>query len=436
MDPSDVIQLLAIIILVILSAFFSSAETALVTVNRIRMRGLAEEGDKRAATVLRLVKDQGKLLSAILIGNNIVNLSASSLATILVTRVLGRMGLESIGPGVATGVLTLIILLFGEVSPKTMATVHSEKMSLIYAKPMYYYMQLMTPLIFIINTLSSGFIRLLGTDPNQRNNSITEEELKVMVDVSEEEGIIENDERKMIRNVVDFGDAQAKDIMIPRIDTTFINADSSYQEVIHIFRQDRYTRMPVYEDNTDNIIGHINMKDLLLYDPAKPFHVKDFLRDAYFTYEFKKVSELFHDMKGSAVNMAIVLDEYGSTSGIITLEDLLEEIVGEIQDEYDEEEKDSVQKISETEYLVEGSMKLNDLNDLLELTPELSSEDYDSIGGYVIGLLDRLPKVGETVEENGYTFIVETVDKNRIEQIRMILPPDETENNDEKDGER
>lgn len=436
MDPSDVIQLLAIIILVILSAFFSSAETALVTVNRIRMRGLAEEGDKRAATVLRLVKDQGKLLSAILIGNNIVNLSASSLATILVTRVLGRMGLESIGPGVATGVLTLIILLFGEVSPKTMATVHSEKMSLIYAKPMYYYMQLMTPLIFIINTLSSGFIRLLGTDPNQRNNSITEEELKVMVDVSEEEGIIENDERKMIRNVVDFGDAQAKDIMIPRIDTTFINADSSYQEVIHIFRQDRYTRMPVYEDNTDNIIGHINMKDLLLYDPAKPFHVKDFLRDAYFTYEYKKVSELFHDMKGSAVNMAIVLDEYGSTSGIITLEDLLEEIVGEIQDEYDEEEKDSVQKISETEYLVEGSMKLNDLNDLLELTPELSSEDYDSIGGYVIGLLDRLPKVGETVEENGYTFIVETVDKNRIEQIRMILPPDETENNDEKDGER
>lgn len=436
MDPSDVIQLLAIIILVILSAFFSSAETALVTVNRIRMRGLAEEGDKRAAAVLRLVKDQGKLLSAILIGNNIVNLSASSLATILVTRVLGRMGLESIGPGVATGVLTLIILLFGEVSPKTMATVHSEKMSLIYAKPMYYYMQLMTPLIFIINTLSSGFIRLLGTDPNQRNNSITEEELKVMVDVSEEEGIIENDERKMIRNVVDFGDAQAKDIMIPRIDTTFINADSSYQEVIHIFRQDRYTRMPVYEDNTDNIIGHINMKDLLLYDPAKPFHVKDFLRDAYFTYEFKKVSELFHDMKGSAVNMAIVLDEYGSTSGIITLEDLLEEIVGEIQDEYDEEEKDSVQKISETEYLVEGSMKLNDLNDLLELTPELSSEDYDSIGGYVIGLLDRLPKVGETVEENGYTFIVETVDKNRIEQIRMILPPDETENNDEKDGER
>lgn len=415
MDSSDVTQLIILFVLLLLSAFFSSAETALTTVNRIRIRTLAEEGSKRADTVLAITDDSGKMLSAILIGNNIVNLSAASLTTSLAYSFGGSM------VAIASGILTVLILLFGEITPKTMATIHAEKMALIYAPVISIFMKIMTPAIFIINGLSIGVLFLLRVDPNAKNNIMTENELRTIVDVSHEDGVIESDERQMINNVFDLGDARAKDVMVPRVHVTFADIDSTYEELIDIFREDKYTRLPVFKDTTDNVVGTINMKDLLLYDNTNGFHISDILREAYFTYEYKSISELLVEMRQASFNIAIVLDEYGETAGLITLEDILEEIVGEIHDEYDENEEDFIQEIDEREYIVEGSTNLDDLNDRLELN--LSSEEYDSLGGFIIERLDRLPEEGDRIDtEDGIHMIVERLDKNRIELVHLYLP--------------
>ncbi len=416
LDSSDVIQLIVIVVLLLLSAFFSSAETALTTSNKIRLRSMAEEGNKRAKKVLEITDDSGKMLSAILIGNNIVNLSSASLATTLATKIFG-----SAGAGIATGILTVLVLIFGEISPKTFATIHADKISLAYAGVISGLMKLLTPIIIIINKLALGFLILLRVDASGAQNTMTEDELRTIVDVSHEEGVIETEEREMINNVFDFGDAQAKEIMVPRIDMTFADINSSYYELLEIFREDKYTRLPVYEDSTDNVVGIINMKDLLLYEDKEHFSIRNIMRKPYYTYEHKNTAELLLEMRKSSINIAIVLDEYGATAGLITLEDLLEEIVGEIRDEYDMDEEDPIQKINDLEYMVQGSLNLNTLHDMLDL--ELVSEDYDSIGGYLIGLLDHLPKVGESITTpEGIFFRVEDMEKNRINKIFMKLP--------------
>ena len=415
MDSSDVTQLIILLSLLGLSAFFSSAETALTTVNKIRIRSLAEDGNKRAKTVLKITDDSGKMLSAILIGNNIVNLSAASLTTSLAYSFGGSM------VAIASGILTVLILLFGEITPKTMATIHAEKMALIYAPIISIFMKVMTPVIFIINGLSIGVLFLLRVDPNAKNDLMTETELRTIVDVSHEDGVIESDEREMIYNVFDLGDAKAKDVMVPRVHVTFADVNSTYEELLDIFREDKFTRLPIFEDTTDNVVGTINMKDLLLYDNTKEFHIRDILREAYFTYEYKSISELLVEMRQASFNIAIVLDEYGETAGLITLEDILEEIVGEIHDEYDENEEDFVQEVSEREYIIEGSMNLDDLNDRLDL--DLNSEEYDSLGGFIIERLDRLPEAGDSiVTEEGIRMVVEKLDKNRIEKVHVYLP--------------
>ena len=415
MDSSDVTQLIILLILLGLSAFFSSAETALTTVNKIRIRSLAEDGNKRAKTVLKITDDSGKMLSAILIGNNIVNLSAASLTTSLVYSFGGSM------VAIASGILTVLILLFGEITPKTMATIHAEKMALIYAPIISIFMKVMTPVIFIINGLSIGVLFLLRVDPNAKNDLMTETELRTIVDVSHEDGVIESDEREMIYNVFDLGDAKAKDVMVPRVHVTFADVNSTYEELLDIFREDKFTRLPIFEDTTDNVVGTINMKDLLLYDNTKEFHIRDILREAYFTYEYKSISELLVELRQASFNIAIVLDEYGETAGLITLEDILEEIVGEIHDEYDENEEDFVQEVTEREYIIEGSMNLDDLNDRLDL--DLNSEEYDSLGGFIIERLDRLPEAGDSNgTEEGIRKGGEKMDKNRIEKGHVYLP--------------
>ena len=415
MDSSDVTQLIILLILLGLSAFFSSAETALTTVNKIRIRSWAEDGNKRAKTVLKITDDSGKMLSAILIGNNIVNLSAASLTTSLAYSFGGSM------VAIASGILTVLILLFGEITPKTMATIHAEKMALIYAPIISIFMKVMTPVIFIINGLSIGVLFLLRVDPNAKNDLMTETELRTIVDVSHEDGVIESDEREMIYNVFDLGDAKAKDVMVPRVHVTFADVNSTYEELLDIFHEDKFTRLPIFEDTTDNVVGTINMKDLLLYDNTKEFHIRDILREAYFTYEYKSISELLVEMRQASFNIAIVLDEYGETAGLITLEDILEEIVGEIHDEYDENEEDFVQEVTEREYIIEGSMNLDDLNDRLDL--DLNSEEYDSLGGFIIERLDRLPEAGDSiVTEEGIRMVVEKLDKNRIEKVHVYLP--------------
>ena len=284
-------------------------------------------------------------------------------------------------------------------------------------------MKIMTPFIFIINGLTNVVLFILRVDPNDHKRAMTENELRTIVNVSHEDGVIESEEKEMIYNVVDLGDAKAKDVMVPRVHVTFADVNCTYEELIDIFREDKFTRLPIYEDTTDNVIGTINMKDLLLYDygNTKEFHIRDIMREAYFTYEYKNISELLVEMRQASFNIAIVLDEYGETSGLITLEDILEEIVGEIHDEYDENEEDFVHKISDKEYLVEGSVNLDDFNDRLELN--LESEEYDSLGGFIIEHLDRLPELGDSITtEDGIRLVVESLDKNRIEQVHVYLP--------------
>lgn len=424
MDSGDVTQLIILIILLMLSAFFSSAETALTTVNRIRIRSLADDGSKRAKTVLKITDNSGKMLSAILIGNNIVNVAAASITTSLAYSLGGS------AVAIANAVITVAILLFGEITPKTTATIHAEKLALIYAPIISIFMKIMTPVIFIINGLSNAVLLLLRIDPNAKNQTMTENELRTIVDVSHEDGVIESDEKEMIYNVFDLGDAKAKDVMVPRVHVTFADVNTTYEELIEIFREDKFTRLPIFEDSTDNVIGTINMKDLLLFDNTKEFHIRDILREAYFTYEYKNISELLVEMREASFNIAIVLDEYGDTAGLITLEDILEEIVGEIHDEYDENEEDFIKEIGEREYMIEGSTNLDDLNDRLDL--QLESEDYDSLGGFIIEHLDRLPEEGDSITtEDGLRLVVESLDKNRIESVHAYLPEPSVETKDD-----
>ena len=425
MDPSVVTQLIILFILLMLSAFFSSAETALTTVNQIRIRNLAEDGNKRAKKVVKVTGNSGKMLSAILIGNNIVNVAAASLTTSIAYTFGGEI------VAIASGIITVLILIFGEITPKTLATIHAEKISLIYAPVIDLFMKIMTPVIFVINGLSMIVLFILRVDPNDKNRAMTENELRTIVDVSHEDGVIEEEEKEMIYNVFDLGDARAKDVMVPRVHVTFADVNSTYEELIEIFREDKYTRLPVYEETTDNVVGTINMKDLLLYKNTKEFNIRDILREAYFTYEYKAISELLVEMRQASFNIAIVLDEYGETSGLITLEDILEEIVGEIHDEYDENEEDFVKKIGELEYIVEGSLNLEDFNDRLDL--ELSSNDYDSLGGFIIEHLDRLPVAGDSVTTvEGIRLIVDKLDKNRIEKVHVYLPEPKKNEEDEE----
>lgn len=427
MDAPGVIQLLFLITLIFLSAFFSSAETALSTVNRVRMRTLEDEGNKRAARVNKILEKYSKMLSAILIGNNIVNLSASALATTLAMRI-------SFPVGIATGILTIVVLLCGEILPKTWAMHSSEKLSLAYSGIIYVLMQIFTPVIFLVDKLANAILRLLHVDPNKKV-SMTEADLRTYVEVGHEDGVIESEEREMIYNVFDFSDALAKDIMIPRINMVTVDVADTYEEVLSVFRESMYTRLPVYQDDKDNIIGVINIKDFILTENPETFHVKDILRDAHYTYEYKKVADLLIEVREKTTSVTFVLNEYGATVGMITLEDLLEEIVGEIRDEYDADEEELIQKKGERSWLVEGSMKLDDIND--ELGTDLDSEDYDSISGIIIENLDRLPEDNEEVTlGNGIHLKVQGIDQNRIKKVLITLPepPAEEEADAEKNG--
>jgi CBS domain containing-hemolysin-like protein len=379
------------------------------------MKALEEDGKKQAALANRILDQYSKMLSTILIGNNVVNIAASALATMLAIRI-------NLTVGIATGILTIVILLGGEILPKTWARLNAEKLTLRYCRIIYGLMQVLTPVIFLVDKLSGIFLRLLHIDPKQKMSTMTETELRTYVDVSHEDGVIESEEREMIYNVFDFSDALAKDIMIPRINMVTVDMDASYDKVMEIFRESMYTRLPVYQEGKDNIIGLINIKDFILTANQADFSIKSILRNAHYTYEYKKSADLMLEMKEKTTNVAFVLNEYGDCVGMITLEDLLEEIVGEIRDEYDADEDELIKQIDSRTYLVEGSMKLDDINDALNL--ELFSNDYDSIGGILIEYLDRLPEDGEEVTlEDGTHLKVQGIDQNRISRVLLTLPP-------------
>ena len=383
MGPSDAVNILIIIILLILSAYFSSAQTALTTVNKIRMRSLAEENSKAAKRVLKLIEEPSKMLSAVLICNNIVNLSASSISTSYAFSICKRIGMEnstSLFAGIATGILTVLFL--------------------------------------------------LRVDTSKKSSSITEDELRTFVDVSHEEGVIESEERKMITNIVDFGDTLAKDVMIPRMDIAMVEANISYDELLTEFTENKYARLPVYEETIDHIIGIINLKDFVFYQGDKEnLNIKSLMREAHVTYEYKNVSELFMEMRKDSIPMTIVLDEYGALAGLITMEDLIEEIVGELRDEYDTDEEDDIQVLSDSVYKVLGSTPLDDIAEALGVP--LKSDDYDSIAGHVINLLEHFPTEGETAEDEFARYTVLKVDGNRIDTVKLELKPKITEEPEE-----
>ena len=415
METSDILQLVILVLLLSASAFFSSAETALMTSNKLRIRNLAENGDKRAEKVLEITANTDKMLSAILIGNNIVNLSASALSTTLTLKMFGSSLV-----GVATGILTFLILVFGEITPKNVASKNAENMALKYIGIISVLVIILTPVIYVVNKVA-GIVISLFIKNNDDNNMVTEDELRAMVEVSHEDGVIEKEEKKMIVNVVDFGDTVAGDIMLPRVDMVMVSVESSYGEILKIFREERYTRIPVYEESPDNVIGILNVKDFLLIEDKENFSVKEHLREPLYTYEYKKTSSLMVDMRKTGANIVIVLDEYGTTVGLITLEDMLEEIVGEIRDEFDADEDEGITKISETEYLIDGSTNLDDVNDRIGL--ELSSEEYESIGGIIMEKLGRLPVEGEVITFDNIILTVKKMDHARIEKVGLKLKP-------------
>ncbi|MGN0436300.1 MAG: HlyC/CorC family transporter [Wujia sp.] len=430
MDSSP-IQIIVIVILLMLSSFFSSAETALTTVNKLRLRSLADEGSKRALKVLQITDSPSKLLSTILIGNNIVNIAASALTTTFCTVVFGSKFI-----GAATGILTLLVLIFGEVTPKTLANKYSTQLSMAFVYPISWLMVIFTPFVWLLNLITGIIFKLLHIDPDAKSEVITESELRTIFDVSHEEGVLEEEEKFMISNVVDFGDALAKDIMIPRADVVLADVNSTYDELVSIFLSETYSRIPIYEETRENIIGLLYLKDLFFFrekNGLANFTLRDILRKPLFVHEYQRTSQIFADMKISSVTLAVVLDEYGVASGIITMEDLIEEIVGEIRDEYDEDENENIKKLSDNQYDIDASIKLDDLNDAIGT--ELHSNDYDSLGGLVIELLDRLPDEGDVAASDNISILVTKVVKNRIERVILTVEvkdiPDENSDNED-----
>lgn len=425
MDSGEVLQIGIVIGLLVLSALFSLAETAMADVSKIRIRGLAEAGDKQAQMLMKVFERHGKMINTILICDTAANLAAAILMTLLVTTHFGR---QYVWAGAVPA--AFLVLILGEIAPKTAAALYAEKLSLALAKPVYGLMVLFTPVLFLVEKLSNLVLLLFRINPKKKPEAITEEDLRTIVEVGHEEGVIESDEKKMIYNVFDFGDSVAKDIMVPRTDMACIDAEATYEEFMGVVREQMYTRYPVYEETTDHVIGIINIKDVLLAERRQEFCIRDYLREPYYTYEYMKTADLMVELRKTQNNIAIVLDEYGATAGLITLEDMLEEIVGEIRDEYDEDEEDFIRRLGPSEYVVEASMHLDDLNDLLGLS--LESEDYDSIGGFMIGMLDHLPEQGEEVTFQNLRLVADQVDGNRIDKVHIYLTEEPKEQPEEK----
>lgn len=410
------IQVVILFILLSISAFFSAAETALTSISKVRVRHLKEEGVKGASVLEKLISEPKKLLSTVLVVNNIVNIAATSISTSVMVGLFGSQGVAW-----ATAIMTVLILVFGEVTPKTLASNNKEGVSLAAAKILNLSIVIFAPLVFLINLMTTLIFKILRIEDDDPKSLVTEEELKAMVNFSHEEGVLEQEEKAIIDNVFEFGDMKAENAMIQRIDMVTVSADANYDELLNLFKEEKMSRFPVYRGNIDNIVGILNIKDIIFLtdEEEETFKVEDYMRDAFFTYEFKKISQLLEEMKLAKTQIAIVLDEYGGTSGLLTIEDLVEVLVGDIEDEYDEHE-DEIVKISNNEYIVDGSTKISDVNEYLH--KDIESGEFDSIGGYIIGYLNRLPIEGEEIELNNFIRVkVLSLDKNRIAAIRMMI---------------
>ena len=416
MDPSQIVMIFMFVLLIALSALFSMSETAFMAVSKIRVRTLAEDGHKKAKIVDHLLENQDRLLSSILVGNNLVNIAASSLTTSFVISVFDA----GTAVAVATGVVTLAILIFGEITPKSLATKKAESIAFGVCRFIKLLTFICTPIVFILNMISNVFIHLLGGDA-KNGPTMTEEDLKTIVTVSHEEGVLEDEEKEMIHNVFEFGDTEIKEIMTPRIHVVSVADDISYDDLMKAFKECQFSRIPVHAESYDEVIGVLHIKDLMLSDNVckEDFDVKNYMRETYVVYEFNHVSDVFDSMRKEHVSLAIVLDEYGVMSGLVTLEDIVEEIVGEIDDEYDEIEDSSIVELEDGKYLIDGSLNIDEVNETCGT--DFSSEDFESIGGLVLGQCNGSPILNQELEIDNVLLTIKEIDKNRIVSLQLEL---------------
>ncbi|EFM39532.1 hypothetical protein HMPREF0379_0689 [[Eubacterium] yurii subsp. margaretiae ATCC 43715] len=410
---SDLPLFILLVLLVFMSAFFSSSETALINLSKIRLKHLVKEKVKNSDKLEKLYEDSNKLLGAILIGNNIVNVATSSIATIITTSRFSSAGL-----GISVGLTTLVILIFGEITPKNLALKNSESISLFVAPIILFLVRIFTPILFILNNISNLLSSLLGQRDDDKKPTITQDELKTIVDVSNQEGVLETDETEMIQNIFEFKDLTVDDIMIQRMDIVAISSDMSYDEIIDVFKNKQLSRLPIYEDTIDDIIGVLYAKDLFFTEQSKEdFNLKTLMREPVFVNEFVKISDFFKKMQQVKTHIAIVLDEYGGVAGIVTMEDLVESIVGDIYDEYDQQDEE-VRKVKENIYVINGNSKLTEIQELLQV--ELISKDYESLGGYLMDKMGKIPTQGDIYEDENFKFVISSMDKNRINKVKVI----------------
>ncbi len=415
MDSSQIVMIIVLLFLLVLSGLFSMSETSFMSLSKIKVRTLAEEGNKKAKRVMNLLEDQDRLLSTILVGNNLVNIGASSLTTSFVISLLGN---EGIGVGIATGICTLAILLFGEITPKSIATKNAESVAFFVSGFIQLLNIIFTPVVYILNVISGFFIHLIGGDKDN-GPSMTEEDLKTIVNVSHEEGVLEEEEKEMIHNVFEFGDTDIEEIMTPRIHVESVSDDISYDELMEVVRASQFSRIPVHSESYDEIIGVLHIKDLLIKDIDKEsFDVKNFMRESFVVYEFNNISDVFESMRKEHVSLAIVLDEYGVMSGLVTMEDIVEEIVGEIDDEYDQEEF-SITDLGHDIFLVDGSLDIDEVNEVCGT--DFDCDDFESIGGLVLGECNGSPELNQVLKINQSLLTIKEIDKNRIVTLQLEL---------------
>jgi len=402
-----------LIFLIACSAFFSASETALTSLSRIRLRNMVEEKVKNADKISKLLDDPTRLLSSILVGNNLANNGASAIATALAIQYFkGDTGSSA---GIATAAITVIILIFAEITPKTIAAQRAEKVALAVVNLVAFVVFIARPIVVVLGIATGGLTRILGLNPDEKAPLITEAELKTIVNVSHEAGVLQREERAMINNVFGFGYSKAKDVMTPRTDMLALSHDVSYGDFVDAVKQTGFSRMPIYEENFDDIIGILYVKDVF-FASEEDFSATKYMREAFFTYESKPIDELLAEMKFNHLGVAVVLDEYGGTAGLVTMEDLIEEIIGDIEDEYDNT-SENIAIVQENEYIVEGSTRIEDFNEMVGT--KLESDDVDTIAGYVLMVFGNFPQEGAVTEFDGMRMVVEEMDKNRIAKLRV-----------------
>ncbi|MBO6047860.1 MAG: HlyC/CorC family transporter [Erysipelotrichaceae bacterium] len=418
MDSSQILIIFSFIFLIILSAVYSGSETAFMSVSKIRIRTIAENDkhpeQKKALAVDQLLEDSDRLLSTILVGNNLVNIAASSLTTAFVLSIFGDQG---IGVAIATGFVTLVILIFGEITPKTLSSNRAEDMCFALCGFIRFNYYLFTPVVILLTALSHLLIRFLGADVDD-GPTLSEEDLKTIVDVSHEEGVLEDEEKEMLHNVFNFNDTAIEEIMTPRIHVEWVDDDITYKELMEVLRHSQFSRIPVHDTEQDEFVGVLNIKDLLITKIDKEhFDIKEIMREPFFVYEFQHLQDVFEAMRSSHMSIAIVLDEYGVMSGLVTLEDIVEEIFGDIDDEFDQDDH-AILQITEREWILDGSLDIDEVNDICDT--EFETDDFESIGGLVLGALKGNPKLYDKVTIDDTILTIERIDKNRISRLKLV----------------